>query len=46
MFTIFLSELLEKLDKSELNTRIKNLASAWFSCYEEDFRAAAESALG
>jgi hypothetical protein len=33
------SDLLVLLDESDLNMRIKNIASVWFSCYEEDFRA-------
>lgn len=38
LFDLF-SDLLVKLDESDLNQRIKNIASVWFSCYEEDFRA-------
>ena len=32
------SDLLVLLEEGDLNQRIKNIASVWFSCYEEDFR--------
>jgi hypothetical protein len=32
------SDLLIMLEESDLSQRIKNIASTWFSCYEEDFR--------
>lgn len=38
MFEEF-SDLLVLLDEVDLTSRVKNLASTWFSCYEEDFKA-------
>lgn len=33
------SELLSKIEERDLNQRIKNLASVWFSLYEDEFRS-------